>query len=85
MINPDRVHRAKAIVTKLPRFESDTFEVRILDTKHLITGWPRVIGTKLITVGDKVNIQAKFSIMLDCYTIKTISRIMERGNNVIHK
>jgi hypothetical protein len=71
MINPSRVHRAKAVVTKLPRHENDTTEV--ICNGHKLEGWPKL--PKGLVIGDTVNIQSNFSIMLDRYTINTIRKI----------
>jgi hypothetical protein len=67
MINPNRVHRAKGIIK----------------TKRSCGGYITVNGHDVETfqdlskfaIGQLVNIQASFSIMLDQYIIKTVRKV----------
>lgn len=66
MINPNRVHRAKAKITKLGMYLSE-FQ---LDNGQTVRGFD--IDPKF-KIGDMVNIQASFSIVLDQYVVKTVN------------
>ena len=72
MINPNRVHRAKAIVINKGH---GYYTVR-LDNGHELTGYD--LPDK-IQVGDRVNIQASFSIMSDRYVVRAINNNPSRS------
>lgn len=71
MINPDRVHRLKAVITKI-----GTVESRVLVNRYGrgIIAWTDQLP-KGAQVGDPVNIQVKFSIMLDQYVCVTVRKV----------
>lgn len=66
MINPNRVHRAKAKITKLGMYLSEF----LLENGQTVRGFD--IDPKF-KVGDVVNIQASFSITMDAYVVKTVN------------
>lgn len=73
MINPSRIHRAKAIVT---RVFYNTYEVTLANGS-VIKGWDLPRG---ISLGDSVNVQCQYSICLDCYTVVTINNNKSRSS-----
>lgn len=66
MINPDRVHRSKAVIA------STNGRKHILVRGHAVECFEDL---SKFSVGETVNIQAKFSIMLDKYVAKTVRKI----------
>jgi hypothetical protein len=68
VINPNRVHRAKAIVEEIGPVQ---FRVRLIKNRAPIIGFDMPKG---IQVGDLVNIQASFSITLDQYVVRTVRK-----------
>jgi hypothetical protein len=74
MINPNRIHRSRAVITKIGSIES---KVK-LPHGHEIIAWTSDIPAGL-NVGDAVNIQARYSIMLDQYVCKTVRKIKQSG------
>lgn len=79
MINPDRVHTAKGIVTELRRspYNEDISLKVTLDNGHTIEEIGFVYH-KTLKVGDRVSIQGRFSIMSDRYGIINV-RKTKRG------
>lgn len=69
MINPWRVHRAKATIHSVGMVES---KVK-LQNGHIITAWTDTLP-KGAVVGEPVNVQASFSITMDAYCCKTVRR-----------
>ena len=70
MINPNRVHRAKALVESFTTSRSG-FKVRLTTNGALIEGFDL---PKNIETGDLVNIQAQWSIVLDQYIVNSIRK-----------
>lgn len=70
MINPNKIHRAKAIVTAMTQSRS-CYNVRLSSNGALLEGFDL---PKNIEIGDLVNIQAQYSIILDTYVVKTINK-----------
>jgi hypothetical protein len=70
MINPNRVHRAKAIVVEFSKSRS-SFKVRLTQNGALVEGFDL---PKNVELGDLVNVQASYSIVLDRYIVKTVRK-----------
>lgn len=66
MVNPNRVHRTRAIITKLGICMSEFKTLK----GYTVRGFD--IDPKFM-VGDEVNIQCQFSIVLDQYIVKTVN------------
>jgi len=73
MINPNRVHRSRATISEIGHGGMN-FKVT-LPNGHKVSGWD--LSPKF-SMGEQVNIQAGFSIMLDGYYIKTVNKVRER-------
>lgn len=73
MINPNRIHRARATVSEIGHGGMN-FKVT-LPNGHKVSGWDLPAKFKL---GEEVNIQAGYSICLDGYFIKTINKVRAR-------
>jgi hypothetical protein len=69
MINPWRVHRARATII---REDWSYFYVQIAKSGGVIKAWRD--DFKKFKVGDVVNIQATFSITSDSYYVKTMNK-----------
>lgn len=70
MINPWRVHRARAVIHSIGMIES---KVRLVKGGSVITAWTDTLPKNAV-VGEAVNIQANFSITMDAYCCKTVRR-----------
>jgi hypothetical protein len=79
MINPDRVHRSRAVISRIGTVQS---EVR-LQSGHAITAWTSDLPEGA-AVGDEVNVQAQFSITLDSYVCITVRRVRTNKKEVSH-
>ena len=77
MINPWKVHSARAVVAEIPKGLYQTYKVR-LESGSLVEGYDL---PKRFTVGDAVCIKASFSIMGDRYMINSIRKAPKRGAN----
>lgn len=76
MFDPNRIHRAIGVIESIdPKYGH--VSVRLLHkekkTDVVIQGFPSNFTNKF-NIGDTVNIQVKFSIMCDDYTLQTISK-----------
>lgn len=71
MINPSRVHRARAVIHSIGTVES---KVRLVKNNAIITAWTDTLPKNAL-VGELVNIQANFSITMDAYCCKTVRRL----------
>lgn len=71
MINPNRVHRSRAVITLIQHYKS---EFR-LPNGHIVRGFDLPAKFK---VGDVVNIQASFNITLDCYCVKPVRHVSKK-------
>lgn len=75
MINPNRVHRSKAVIVSLYQSKFDTSLTKAtvkVARGHTIEGY---VPVKSFSVGQTVNIQAQFSIMSDMYIVRTMRKI----------
>jgi hypothetical protein len=70
VINPSRVHRAKAVIYAIGLVES---RVQIAKSGAVITAWTSDLP-KDAEVGERVNVQANFSITMDGYVCRTVRR-----------
>ena len=70
MINPNKIHRSRAVIESI-----GAVEVKLrLPSGALILSWTDRLP-KGSTVGQAVNIQASYSIMLESYVAKTIRKL----------
>lgn len=69
MINPNRIHRAKAIVAITNGRKTIQVKTRPVECFEDLSSF---------MVGEIVNIQASFSIALDRYVIRTVRKIKNR-------
>lgn len=72
MINPNRVHRARATIIELPKSLYGTFKVKLAWNGAIVEGYDLPKGFK---VGDVVNIQGQYSIMSQAYMVETVRKI----------
>ena len=71
MINPWKVHTARAVVSEIPKGLYQTYKVRLEHNNAIVEGYDLPSRFK---VGDKVSIKASFSIMADRYMIQGIRK-----------
>ncbi len=66
MINPNRVHSARAVVSEIPKGLYQTYKVKLERTGAVVEGYDLPARFKL---GDKVSIRAQFFITADKYMV----------------
>jgi len=76
MINPDRLHRTKAIITHIEKFgESSYFKFK-LDNGHLLeSSYFLNRKIKQYAIGQVVSVHVKFSIIGDHYHVVKLGKI----------
>jgi hypothetical protein len=77
MINPNKEYSIKH-PAKLELIERNG-EVKVRSGGVIYYGWPKL--PKGLVAGDKVRIKVQFSIMLDSWVIKSISKVRTKTNN----
>lgn len=71
MINPWKVHSARAVVAEIPKGLYQTYKVRLERNGAIVEGYDLPARFK---VGDTVCIKASFSIVGDRYMVNSIRR-----------
>ena len=71
MINPWKVHSARAVVAEIPKGLYQTYKVRLVHNGGLVEGYDLPARFR---AGDEVCIRARFSIVSDRYMIDSIRK-----------
>lgn len=84
MINPDKLSRSSATVLKIMKKMDGTESVVVFARGHTIECFENFKAGTFV-VNERVNIQVRFSIMLDSYVAKTVRKIKLSKADLIFK
>lgn len=71
MINPNKVHTARAVISEIPKGLHQTYSVKLEWNGATVRGYDL---PKRFKVGDRVSIKADYSITADQYMIRSIRK-----------